>query len=140
MLPSSLVSRWLSTRNAAHPLRLPMRALGSWADIHHIDSPSQTLAFPYKPGPGIRSHTSLVSKPHTPARLSPLSRRLPNFRLAARFCSTHTRMTAGPVPTPDPTKSDDEFRLPTDLKPTHYDITVRTDLEKLKFDGFVKVQ
>lgn len=44
------------------------------------------------------------------------------------------------MPTPDPSKGYDEYRLPTDLKPTHYDVTIRTDLEKLTFDGFVKVQ
>ncbi|OCH95247.1 hypothetical protein OBBRIDRAFT_788437 [Obba rivulosa] len=30
-------------------------------------------------------------------------------------------------------------RLPTNVKPTHYDLTVRTDLDKLTFDGFVKI-
>jgi aminopeptidase 2 len=30
-----------------------------------------------------------------------------------------------------------EFRLPTDVRPTHYDLTIRTDLEKQTFDGFV---
>jgi hypothetical protein len=33
----------------------------------------------------------------------------------------------------------DTYRLPTDVNPTHYDVTVRTDLEKLVFDGFVRV-
>jgi hypothetical protein len=33
----------------------------------------------------------------------------------------------------------DTYRLPTDVKPTHYEVTVRTDLEKLVFDGFVHV-
>ncbi|KAF9265642.1 leucyl aminopeptidase [Marasmius fiardii PR-910] len=36
-------------------------------------------------------------------------------------------------------KSPSEHRLPTNVKPTHYDITIRTDLEKLVFDGFVKI-
>lgn len=34
----------------------------------------------------------------------------------------------------------DEFRLPIDVKPTHYDLTVRTDLDKLQFEGFVKIR
>lgn len=34
----------------------------------------------------------------------------------------------------------DEYRLPLNVKPTHYDVTIRTDLEKLTFDGFVKVK
>ena len=37
-------------------------------------------------------------------------------------------------------KTPDEYRLPVNVKPTHYDITIRTDLEKLKFDGFVVAQ
>lgn len=37
-------------------------------------------------------------------------------------------------------KSVDKYRLPLDVKPTHYDLTVRTDLEKLSFDGFVKIE
>ncbi|KAL0066570.1 Aminopeptidase 2 mitochondrial [Marasmius tenuissimus] len=32
-----------------------------------------------------------------------------------------------------------EHRLPTNVKPTHYDISIRTDLDKLTFDGFVKI-
>ncbi|KAG9226085.1 hypothetical protein CCMSSC00406_0004996 [Pleurotus cornucopiae] len=32
----------------------------------------------------------------------------------------------------------DEYRLPLDLKPTHYEVTIQTDLEKQTFSGFVK--
>lgn len=58
---------------------------------------------------------------------------------ASRFCSTHrlVSMSGGAV-SGTPTDST-QFRLPTDLKPTHYDLTVRTDLESSKFDGFVEV-
>lgn len=38
------------------------------------------------------------------------------------------------------TKPQDEYRLPVGVKPTHYDVTIRTDLEELVFDGFVKIQ
>ncbi|KAL1709873.1 hypothetical protein EV121DRAFT_252475 [Schizophyllum commune] len=34
---------------------------------------------------------------------------------------------------------DSKFRLPTNVRPTHYDVTVQTDLEKLTFSGFVKI-
>lgn len=33
-----------------------------------------------------------------------------------------------------------DYRLPTDVKPTHYDLVIRTDLKQSKFDGVVKVQ
>ncbi|KIL68636.1 hypothetical protein M378DRAFT_71638 [Amanita muscaria Koide BX008] len=32
-----------------------------------------------------------------------------------------------------------QYRLPGDVKPTHYDVTIRTDLKKLEFQGFVKI-
>lgn len=35
---------------------------------------------------------------------------------------------------------EDPYRLPTNVKPTHYDITIKTDLEDLTFQGFVKVE
>lgn len=34
----------------------------------------------------------------------------------------------------------DQYRLPTNVKPTHYDVTIKTDLEKLSFQGFVKIK
>ncbi|KAG6919995.1 hypothetical protein DXG01_013344 [Tephrocybe rancida] len=36
-------------------------------------------------------------------------------------------------------KPDSEYRLPTDVKPTQYDVTIKTDLEELEFEGFVKI-
>lgn len=34
----------------------------------------------------------------------------------------------------------DKYRLPTDVKPIHYDLTISTDLEDLTFDGIVKIR
>ena len=34
----------------------------------------------------------------------------------------------------------DSFRLPQDVRPTHYDITVKTDLKEEVFEGLVKVK
>ncbi|KIM80851.1 hypothetical protein PILCRDRAFT_9278 [Piloderma croceum F 1598] len=39
----------------------------------------------------------------------------------------------------DTAKPLESYRLPLEIKPIHYDMTVRTDLEKLNFDGFVKI-
>lgn len=58
--------------------------------------------------------------------------------LSTRSCSTKpfiANMSADTVAKPR-----DEFRLPEDVKPTHYDVTIRTDLEKLTFDGYVKIE
>ncbi|KIP07998.1 hypothetical protein PHLGIDRAFT_105051 [Phlebiopsis gigantea 11061_1 CR5-6] len=40
-------------------------------------------------------------------------------------------------PPPAATRPADQYRLPTNVKPVHYDVTVRTDLKALKFDGYV---
>ncbi|KAJ7441762.1 leucyl aminopeptidase [Mycena galericulata] len=37
------------------------------------------------------------------------------------------------------TQSDSEYRLPTDVSPSHYDLTILTDLEELKFAGTVEI-
>ncbi len=34
----------------------------------------------------------------------------------------------------------DPNRLPLNVKPTHYDVTIKTDLEKLTFEGFTKIR
>ena len=34
----------------------------------------------------------------------------------------------------------DKYRLPTFVKPTHYDLTIITDLLDLTFDGVVKIK
>lgn len=45
-------------------------------------------------------------------------------------------MSTAATSTPDPT----QYRLPTNLKATHYDIIVKTDLENLTFNGIAKVR
>ena len=36
--------------------------------------------------------------------------------------------------------ADDLFRLPTDLKPTHYHVVIQTDLKNLNFRGAVVIK
>ncbi|KAF6764898.1 leucyl aminopeptidase [Ephemerocybe angulata] len=40
--------------------------------------------------------------------------------------------------TPTKTENPDQYRLSTDVKPLHYDVVIKTDLEALTFSGFVK--
>ncbi|KAJ6558345.1 hypothetical protein B0H19DRAFT_1292397 [Mycena capillaripes] len=42
-------------------------------------------------------------------------------------------------PSPSPAVEQDKYRLPTNVKPTHYNLSFWTDLESLKFGGFVTV-
>ncbi|KAF9533367.1 hypothetical protein CPB83DRAFT_845145 [Crepidotus variabilis] len=35
--------------------------------------------------------------------------------------------------------ANDQYRLPTNLKPKHFDLTIKTDLEELTFHGLVKI-
>ncbi|KAF9533368.1 leucyl aminopeptidase [Crepidotus variabilis] len=41
--------------------------------------------------------------------------------------------------TPPVSVDNNQYRLPTNLKPKHYDVTIKTDLEKLTFQGLVKI-
>jgi len=39
-----------------------------------------------------------------------------------------------------PQKASDKYRLPTNVKPTHYDVTIKTDIENQVFEGFVQIK
>jgi len=56
----------------------------------------------------------------------------PRIPSTKTYCSTSAIMTK-------PIDSDD-FRLPLDVAPTHYDLTVKTDLENSTFEGVVKIE
>lgn len=58
-----------------------------------------------------------------------------------RACSTHsTHRSSTPTTSNMTTSAEVDYRLPTNVKPTHYDLTVRTDILGAKFDGIVTVQ
>ncbi|CCM03911.1 uncharacterized protein FIBRA_06062 [Fibroporia radiculosa] len=61
--------------------------------------------------------------------------------LSTRPCSSiASALPAGGIPAPSMSSEPQvDYRLPTTVRPTHYDLTIRTDLEKSRFDGFVKV-
>lgn len=64
-----------------------------------------------------------------------------NSPLLHRHCSLHhgpLDVSASIMASPD--NSSDHYRLPTEVRPRHYNLTIRTDLEKENFTGFVKIE
>lgn len=53
------------------------------------------------------------------------------------FPSFLRTMATQPVTT---STQSDHYRLPLTVTPKHYDLTFQTDLEKLSFEGYAKVQ
>lgn len=49
----------------------------------------------------------------------------------------HSLVHMGSLVTPT---APDEYRLPTNVKPVHYDVTIKTDLENQSFEGFVCIK
>lgn len=60
----------------------------------------------------------------------------PTRSLAAFQFARHKTMPA----TANPPVEVDQYRLPTNVKAAHYDVTIKTDLESLIFQGFVKIR
>jgi hypothetical protein len=58
--------------------------------------------------------------------------------LAASQFARHSTMST--VANPPVELEHDQYRLPTNIKATHYDVTIKTDLESLTFEGFVKIR
>ena len=57
------------------------------------------------------------------------------FKSTSRFyCTSSAKMTGNTADT-----LQNQYRLPVDVKPTHYDVTIRTDLDKTEYQGFVKI-
>jgi hypothetical protein len=78
-------------------------------------------------------------QPLRPRRESRLSS--PASCFPRRTCFTHAGRVSAPFNMEDISASEaEQFRLPTDVRPTHYDITIRTDLEKLSFEGFASIE
>ncbi|KAF8682603.1 ERAP1-like C-terminal domain [Rhizoctonia solani] len=60
------------------------------------------------------------------------------FQLHRRPCFTSSHNIAMSAPAQQDTpKPREEYRLPTNARPTHYDLTIQTDLDALTFKGFV---
>ncbi|KAF8261355.1 leucyl aminopeptidase [Lactarius quietus] len=61
-----------------------------------------------------------------------------NFPLR-RHCSLHHSPLDVSAMAASSEKAPDHYRLPTEVRPRHYELTIRTDLEKEKFTGFAKI-
>ncbi|KAI0294885.1 leucyl aminopeptidase [Multifurca ochricompacta] len=114
-----------------------MTARGTLA-VRHILKPKPKSTWP----PSISN-----ARWRNPHPLSSSSHDTSRFRVASSYhhkplllrpCSFHHRP---PVSASDMSseKPVDHYRLPTDLLPRHYALTIRTDLVKEKFTGFVKI-
>ncbi|KAH9981908.1 leucyl aminopeptidase [Russula compacta] len=67
--------------------------------------------------------------------IAPLHHQKP---LLSRPCSVHHHPPTS-ASAMSSNKAIDNYRLPTDSRPRHYDLIIRTDLEKEKFTGLVKI-
>lgn len=65
---------------------------------------------------------------------------LPSYHQTVRPCASLASISDMSSAAIARDKPRDEYRLPLNVKPTHYDVTIRTDLEKLTFDGFVNIE
>jgi hypothetical protein len=63
-----------------------------------------------------------------------------NSPLLRRHCSFHHSPLDDLSAAVMPDNASDHYRLPTEVRPRHYDLTIRTNLEKEKFTGFVKIE
>src|ERR1700677_2560097 len=66
----------------------------------------------------------------------------PSSPLLRRHCSLHHSPldVSAYLMASSSEDASDHYRLPTNARPKHYDLTIRTDLEKEKFTGFVKIE
>ncbi len=89
-------------------------------------------------------------KGRNPLPLLSRSLRSPQFRIASSFRQNKPALSRPcsflhhpsiPVSSAMSSKKPlDHYRLPTDVRPRNYDLTIRTDLEKEKFSGFVRIK
>ena len=65
-----------------------------------------------------------------------------NSPFLRRYCSLHHSPldVSASLMASSSENAADHYRLPTDARPKLYDLTIRTDLEKEKFTGFVKIE
>lgn len=120
----------------------------SRAQIPAPKSASRTRAFRLIYSGDLKSEGRVSGGRHKEAIIRPIERnprklstkssyglRLPSTHRSCSNIASIADMSSATI-----TKPLNEYRLPLDVKPTHYDVTIRTDLEKLSFGGFVKIE
>ena len=68
------------------------------------------------------------------------SRRIAAPLLRRRYCSILPEFATGAAPGTMSAADPQDYRLPTDVAPTYYDLTVWTDLENSVFEGVVHIE
>lgn len=90
---------------------------------------------------GGRCLSTVAHVHHTPTvQLQRGRQKTANCRLSllgAKSFISSSRLQMGSLTTPG---APDEYRLPTNVKPIHYDVTIKTDLEDQTFEGFVRIE
>ena len=107
----------------------------TWSPVPSISA--QAPPSLYNPPPSNPLRTISHPRPHTAlASSSTLG------RVRSCFTSANTPFAASAIMSSasKDTVPRDAYRLPTDVCPTHYDVTVRTDLDKELFEGIVRVE
>ncbi|KAF5367551.1 hypothetical protein D9758_003664 [Tetrapyrgos nigripes] len=97
-------------------------------------SPSSLLAGSRRPY-GRLSNSFL----RTRDRPKPTSRHLSRPHFVPPSSAFHAPAQSVVMSTGSLDKPASEYRLPTNVKPVHYDLTIRTDLDTSEFDGMVKI-
>lgn len=116
------VSPWHRTLAPVRSRSIQQRRLNPATRLHHTRN-----------GCVIRSQTARGISRQTIPRLSHLCSTY-TLRSRSRYCSS------AHMDSLTTQRSSDEYRLPTNVKPTHYDITIKTDLQNQVFEGFVRIE
>lgn len=122
------VQPWMICHRWAGGSRISQRAL------LHRRVPDDARAFGQTRGPCVDTRFK-TDTPKLPRRVITSLSFPPSIK--PRLSS---RLDVAAMSTSASTPAVDEYRLPLDVKPTHYDVIIKTDLEQFTFEGVVKIK